>query len=145
MRALCALALAAGCAVGEPYYVTHADLARARTLPPDAPVPAHRVRHHVPTQVRAGTLRLDGAVRVDDWKAQVWAGERSPMLTWGHALTWVGTAVSLAGTALFLATQTGSTPWVAGIATAAAAEPLMIAGTVLWIRAVRKRPAEALR
>jgi hypothetical protein len=69
------------------------------------------------------------------------------MVTAGQVLTFVGTAISLTGTAMFLATDnfSGSGPVnTTGLVLAPAAEPIMIAGTVLWvvglIKAKEQRP-----
>lgn len=142
MKHLALVLWLSGCAVGEKYYVTHADLARVPTLAHDEPVVARRVRYYVPTHVRAGALRLDRVSRVDDYQAIVPASAPSPMVTAGQVLTWIGSAASIAGTILFLVTPSDSAPWAAGIATAVSAEPLMISGTVLWLLGLKKRPAE---
>jgi hypothetical protein len=142
LKVLLLFVFLSGCAAGEKYYVDTDELARARTLPPEAPVKAKRVKYLVDTQVRAGTLDLAGIEQVDAYKVKVRASAPSKMVFAGHLLTWTGTALSIAGTLLFVLTPTHSPAWLAGVITAASGEPFMISGTVVWILGLKRRPAE---
>jgi hypothetical protein len=59
------------------------------------------------------------------------------LVTAGTALTVVGSAMSVTGTVLYFTTD-GDARWT-GAGLAAAAEPLMIAGTVLWVVGAMRR------
>lgn len=67
------------------------------------------------------------------------------MITAGSILTWIGTAVSLAGTVMVAVGKVqDSTPlFYAGGISALAAEPIMWTGTGLWIAGAMRRPSEA--
>ncbi|MBL9044909.1 MAG: hypothetical protein JNM83_25095 [Myxococcales bacterium] len=67
------------------------------------------------------------------------------MITAGSVLTWIGTAVSLAGTVMVAVGKVqDSTPlFYAGGISALAAEPIMWTGTGLWIAGAMRRPSEA--
>ena len=64
------------------------------------------------------------------------------MITAGSILTWIGTAVSLAGTVMVAVGKVqDSTPlFYAGGISALAAEPIMWTGTGLWIAGAMRRP-----
>jgi hypothetical protein len=65
----------------------------------------------------------------------------STMITAGSVLVWLGSAMSVVGTALFFASESPTPHWT-GAGLAAGGEPLMIVGTALWIVGVLKRPQE---
>lgn len=75
--------------------------------------------------------------------SRVRARAYSPAVTAGATLTWVGTAVSLVGSGLFLAGRVRGDNglFLAGSFTALAAEPVMWAGIVYWF-AGTLRPAQ---
>lgn len=75
--------------------------------------------------------------------SRVRARAYSPAVTAGATLTWVGTAVSLLGSGLFLAGRVRGDNglFLAGSFTALAAEPVMWAGIVYWF-AGTLRPAQ---
>lgn len=75
--------------------------------------------------------------------SRVRARAYSPAVTAGATLTWVGTAVSLVGSGLFLAGRVRGDNglFLAGAFTALAAEPVMWAGIVYWF-AGTLRPAQ---
>jgi hypothetical protein len=136
MRFLWPLVLASACAVRGSYLVEPADRARLAALPAAerarAAVPAVRADDGRRVWLRASALGGDGT-RVD-------TVERSAMVSWGAALTWIGSAMSTAGTVLFFAT--GGDARIAGAVLAAAAEPVMGIGAVLWPLGLVRPPPE---
>ncbi len=139
MRAWAALTalVAAACTVERSYLIDPAT--GAQLVQPGAPaasIPAVRERDHVavrldPSAISASVVR----------GARVVARGRSRLVAAGIPLTFVGTAVSLVGTALFFAVPSGGVHTL-GLALTPSAEPLMIAGTVLWIVGLNRPPFE---
>jgi len=154
---LAALALSwvltlSGCFVGQRYAVSAAELARARALSPAEraalSVPAERLKHPAHVHIHADAIRYDllpapAPPTTGGQTGVVTAGRHSRKLLTAHLLTWIGSAISIAGTVLFLVNldQKDAT-FYSGVGLAATAEPLMIAGTVLWIQALKTTPAE---
>ncbi len=69
----------------------------------------------------------------------------NPALTAGSTLTWVGTAVSLLGSGLFLAGRVRGDEalFLAGSLTALTAEPVMWAGIAYWLAGTMRPPQES--
>ena len=152
--------LLCGCTITD-RYVLDADTARrAQTLPPasDEPIPA--TRQGKPVLVRSSTLDFRDArvtergerserkrgnaepvARPSQNSVEVKARARSPMMTAGSTLVWIGTAISVAGTVLFFAYGDFDKHW-AGAGLALSAEAVMWTGTALWIVAAGKHPQE---
>jgi hypothetical protein len=135
-RALVAALLLAGCTVGHAYTVDRAALASGID-----PIPAVRIQDGAAVRVHAADIDRS-SLRVDGERPTVKTRRYSPMVTAGSVLTWIGSAISIAGTTMFLATNTGDVH-LAGLILAPSAEPLMIAGTVLWIVGLIRHPEEA--
>jgi hypothetical protein len=136
MKALWPLVLASACVVRGRYLVERDDRARLEALPAEAraraAVPAVRADDGRRVWLRAAALHGDDT-RVD-------TVERSAMVSWGAALTWIGSALSTVGTVLFF--TTGGEAHIAGAALAAAAEPAMGIGAVLWPLGLVRPPPE---
>lgn len=136
MRLLLALLLATtGCTVGHLYTVEPAALAGAAD-----PLPAVRVKDGASVQLRAADV-VRSSAQPDGARLRVKTRRYSPMITAGSILTWIGSAVSVTGTVMFLATSTGDVH-TAGLIIAPSAEPMMITGTVLWIVGLLRHPEE---
>jgi hypothetical protein len=132
--------LLCGCTITD-RYVLDADTARrAQVLQStrDEPVPA--TRQGKPVLVRSSALDFRDA-RASGNSVEVKARARSPMMTAGSTLTWIGTAISVAGTVLFFAYGDFDKHW-AGAGLALSAEAVMWTGTALWIVAAGKHPQE---
>jgi hypothetical protein len=135
MRLLLVLCLS-GCVVSEKYMIAAGDLQSTGIIP------AERVKHPAQVQIFGDTIDRRSAKPMGD-RVQVRAGRKSQKLLAGHLLTWIGTAISLTGNALFIAYYGQDNPqYYSGIGLTASAEPLMIVGTILWILALREHPAE---
>jgi hypothetical protein len=135
MRLLLVMCLA-GCMVSERYII---PVAATGPL-----IPATRVKRPAQVQIYADTIdRSSMKPQADPSLVEVRAGRKSPKLLAGHLLTWIGTAISLTGNALFIAYYgQNNAEYYSGIGLTASAEPLMIVGTILWILALREHPAE---
>ncbi len=133
---LLALLLLSACLVSERYRITEQDLHGSGLT-----LPATRIKHQAQVQIHRETMVLNS---YDPRTSEIRAGRKSSRLLAGHLLTWIGTAISLTGNALFIAYYgQNNAQYYAGIGLTASAEPLMITGTILWILALRLHPAEA--
>jgi hypothetical protein len=124
--ALVALVAASGCVVRGRY--------RVESPPVDGVVAARRLKDGAPVRLRADSIRTVDAAGIADTSCV------SPRVTAGSILTWIGSAISIAGTVLVFATD--GAPRTAGFVLAPSAEPIMITGTVLWILGLRHPPQE---
>ena len=136
---------AAGCTTHEAYLVERAPLVALARLPADAPpaaVPAVRASDGRATFVRARALAFDPlhADALPPGPSRVEARSLNRLIAAGSALTWIGTAISLAGTVVFAAG--GDALRLPGGLIALSAEPLMWTGTALWIVGALGHPAE---
>lgn len=144
--ALCLLL--AGCVVHEDYLVEmprvdHVD--HVDQVDPDYPVPATRVRDGRKTFVRFRTIDapIASSEATDGKPVLVHTAAPSKRIAAGSALTWIGTALSLAGTVGFFVAPASDTDLrVASGVVAGSAEPVMIAGTLLWIFGALHPPQE---
>jgi hypothetical protein len=103
----------------------------ALTLPPAPPAP-------LPDSAPAAVPASPAAV------VPVQARAKNPMVTAGAVLTWVGTALSLIGTGVFIAgkVQGNNSLYYGGGIAAISAEPLMWTGTILWLLGAVRKPYE---
>lgn len=142
---------AIGCSTHGLYVVPTTELAASRDSANGTPavVPAQRLSDGQPVALRADALDLTSTQPAPATTPQpeahriVRARAYNPAVTVGSTLTWVGTAVSLVGSGLFLAGRIRGDEglFLAGSFTALAAEPVMWAGIVYWF-AGTLRPAQ---
>jgi hypothetical protein len=104
-------------------------------------VPA--TRQGRPVLVRGSTLEIDDAALSGN-SLEVKSRAPNRMMTAGSALTWIGTAISVAGTVLFLGFSDFDKHW-AGAGLALSAEAVMWTGTGLWIGGAGRHPQELPR
>lgn len=151
--------LLGGCWVSERYLVTPGQLEQARQVPAaEAAITALPVHRYVGTadHGQAGKAVLLRAAALA--QAQVEPGSPStspasptapmivrsrrysPVVTAGAVLTGVGTVLSVAGTILYFA-GSGDLHTAGGIV-ALSAEPMMLAGTLMWIFGILRPPQE---
>lgn len=109
------------------------DEARSQTVAA-LKVKKHREVKLWASDVKRGLSRSGGALDFT-------TGRYNPMATAGVVMTWVGTAISAAGTAMFFATSSGPIR-LAGAILAGTAEPIMLTGTGLWIGGLARPPDE---
>jgi hypothetical protein len=133
MRWLMLALLLSGCLVGQRYRVARGTWDALIRLAPEerarVAVAARREPSGPAIWVRGSSL-LPGPADSGP-EVRVAARRYSGMVTAGSILTWVGSAVSVAGSVLYFTAGGG---WrVAGAAMAGAAEPVMMTGTVLWV------------
>ncbi len=93
-----------------------------------------------PVFVRGSTIDLHSSRSSGD-SLEVVARAPSRYVLAGSLLTWIGTAISLTGTVLFIAYRSGDPYW-AGIGLAVSAEAVMWTGTGLWIYGAGHHPQE---
>src|SRR5207244_1442587 len=84
------------------------------------------------TFVRGSSVDLH-TTRGSGDQLEVVARAPSKLVLAGSLLTWIGTAISLTGTVLFIAYRDGGDKYWAGIGLAVSAEAVMWTGTGLWI------------
>jgi hypothetical protein len=137
------LFLLCSCTITERYLVSPQSAHAAAQLPEteraSTAVPA-TTRKGKRTFVRASTVQWNDA-RASGNDLEVTSRAPSPMMTAGSALTWIGTGISVVGTALFFAFAGGDEHWAGG-GLALSAEAVMWTGTALWIVAAGRRPQE---
>jgi hypothetical protein len=131
-----------GCVTTEKYLISGDSLRRLQAMPvaerASLAVPA--TRQGKPVLVRGSTLQIDDASRSEN-SLEVKSRAPNRMMTAGSALTWIGTAISVAGTVLFLAFSDFDRHW-AGAGLALSAEAVMWTGTGLWIAGAGRHPQE---
>ena len=150
----------AACTETRTYIVDAAALAELRALSPAARaktlIPAQRVTppnakvtkdNSGPAQVKAAALVSGRELSSDGGRVVIETRARNRLLEAGHALTWIGSAISIAGTALFLPNVLRRTPeeeqrFLIGGPIALGAEPIMWAGTALWVLGTMRPPQE---
>jgi hypothetical protein len=141
MKPLLLCLLLAGCVTSRDYVVDGAALQSGVEWLPGA-----RVKDGRAVNVRASTVDRASAADAGNGQVRVKAKALNKKLILGSVLTWVGTAISLTGTAFLVATWNNHNDlYTAGWVLAPSAEPIMIAGTVLWILALKHPPMEELR
>ena len=132
------------CSVGDRYVIAPETLAAVQALSPEqrakTAVPAHRIKNDQAADVRASALSLGEAVTRPDGRVAIPTHMPSRRIVLGSTLVWIGTPLSVAGLAMVIFTH--GTPRYAGIALAGVAEPVMIAGTVLWVQGTKAHPQE---
>lgn len=155
----------AACSTHEWYIVPSAHQALAAPASDVAPVQASQTVDDPPIEQPASPAWIQAVRRSDgqsvwlqpaaiDWrtataapgaKLQVRASARNPAVTAGSTLTWVGTAISLVGSGLFLAGRVRGDEalFLAGSFTALAAEPIMWAGIAYWLAGTLRPPYES--
>ena len=127
-----------GCVTSREYVVDGAALQSGAEI-----VPGARVKDGLAVGVRAWTVDRASATDVGGGRVKVTARAFNRKLVAGSVLTWIGSAISITGTAFLVASWNSGGPlYAAGWALAPTAEPIMIAGTVLWILALKRPPME---
>jgi hypothetical protein len=139
MKRLWVVLLLAGCVTTREYVVDGAALSAGA-----AEVPGVRAKDGRPVHVKGWTIDRATASDAGGGSVRVKARAYNRKLVAGSVLTWIGSAISIAGTALLVATwNSGGPGYTAGWVLAPSAEPIMIAGTVLWILALKHPPMES--
>ena len=135
------------CSVGDRYVVQPEMLESIRALSPaereHTAAPAHRAHQGEAAEVRASAFVLAEAAPRADGTVVIPTRLPSRRLVLANALVWAGTPPSIAGLLMIILGR-GAVRW-SGIALAAAAEPVMISGTVLWVKAANAHPQELPR
>lgn len=142
---LCSFFLAQGCVSQDRYVIQHEDLARITAASqPGALVSAVRTADRKPVQVKISALQHETIAPYGDGTFQVVAKAKNRIITAGSVLTWTGTAISLIGTAIFAVgnVRDDQALFYLGGISALSAEPLMWAGTGLWIYGAMRPPYE---
>jgi hypothetical protein len=147
---LCAVLLLSACTVGDRYVLAPQTWSAVTRLPRverwHVAAPARRQVDAQPVNVRASELSEREAVVRSDGQVAVPSRSHSRRIVVGSTLVWIGTPLSIAG---LLMTILGHGSHIdvrwAGIPLAASAEPIMIAGTVLWVQGARAHPQELPR
>ena len=136
MRFLLAMLLS-GCMVPHKYFVDEKDLGLL-------PIPAVRIKDGAHVRLRTDTIDLTSTVRPASGPLTVVARAKSRMVTAGSLMTFIGSAISIAGTIVFFVgySRNDATLMKAGYISAPSAEPIMITGTVLWVLGARSHPQE---
>lgn len=139
-----------GCWVSERYLVTPEQIDQARQVPaPEAATTALPVQRYAgpPGRGQAGKavlLRTEALAQAQPEPGSpptvVRSRRYSPVVTAGAVLTGVGTVLSVGGTILYFATS-GDLHTVGGVV-ALSAEPMMLAGTLMWIFGILRPPQE---
>lgn len=113
---------------------------------PEVPeyVSAVREKDRRPVFVKTASLQKETLTPLGTDSFRIEARGINRLITAGSILTWVGTAISLAGTAIVAVgkLQDNTPLFYAGGITALAAEPLMWTGTGLWIGGAMRLPFE---
>jgi hypothetical protein len=122
--------------------VRHDYLVRDEQLSSGAPViPAQRVKGGDAVELDAQTLTT--RTPLGDGTTRVTSAKRSRMVDAGIWLTWIGSGISIVGSGLFFAgLGSRDARYDVGLVMAPSAEPLMIAGTVLWVLGLKRHPQE---
>lgn len=110
-------------------------------------VPAVRRSDGRSVMLRSSAIDWRTATSAPGVPLLVRASAKNPVVTAGSTLTWVGTAVSLVGSGLFLAGRVRGDEalFLAGSFTALAAEPVMWAGIAYWLAGTMRPPYESAR
>jgi hypothetical protein len=138
MKLALACVLLSACVVAPHYVVTRTDYDSGAPT-----IPARRVKGDLPVTLASDSILRDKTVPLDEARLRVRAGRKSGKLLAGHVLTWIGTPISIVGTILFLTDlDLRGAQFITGLVMAGSAEPLMIAGTVLWIQGSREHKGE---
>lgn len=136
-----------GCSVGDRYIVAPETLASIRALSTaqreHTAAPAQRAKNGLGAEVRVSTFALAEARPRPDGQTEVPTRMPSRRLKLANALVWAGTPASIAGLLMVIIGR-GAVRW-SGLALAAAAEPVMITGTVLWVKGANAHPQELPR
>ena len=169
MRVSCSLGLLAlglsACSTHEWYVVPSTFRAPAAPITDSPAAQAASSAGERPSERPANQVFIQATRRSDgqpvwlqsaaiDWRTatsapgatlQVRASAKNPAVTAGSALTWVGTAISLVGSGLFLAGRVRGDEalFLAGSFTALAAEPVMWAGIAYWLAGTLRPPYES--
>lgn len=150
LAALAGALVLGGCWVSERYLVTPEQLDQARQVPAaeaaTTALPVHRYagpagRGQVGKAVLLRAEALAQAQPEPGGPPPVLRSRRySPVVTAGAVLTGVGTVLSVAGTILYFA-GSGDLHTAGGVV-ALSAEPMMLAGTLMWIFGILRPPQE---
>ena len=147
MRALIPACGLCACSVGDRYVIAPETLASMQSLPVARQgriiAPAQRAKDGRPANVRVSAFVLSAASPRYDGQIQIPTRMTSHRLKIANALVWTGTPPSIAGLLMIILGR-GAVRW-SGVALAAAAEPVMITGTVLWVKAANAHPQELPR
>jgi hypothetical protein len=137
------LSLVAGCTVGDRYLISTEHFTAVKIMTSAERqrhvVPAHRDKNGQPAWVRAHSFSLTEAEAHGE---EVSLPTRLPSrrIVVGSTLVWIGTPLSIAGLCMVIWGR-DALRW-SGVALSAVGEPVMIAGTVLWIQGARAHPQE---
>jgi hypothetical protein len=139
VKSALALIVLCSCTVPNAYLVAPEDAA-----PKFAPVNAVRFKDNRAVVIRGETIDPLGAIPQPDGRVRVVSRAKSRKLTAGVLMTFIGSAISIAGTIVFFVgnARNDSTLMQAGYIAAPSAEPIMITGTVLWVLGARSHPQE---
>ncbi len=132
------------CTVGDRYFVPADTWQRITALSPNerahTVAPVTRVKRAMRADVLTSAFSEREAEPQHDGRFVVPTRMKSRKLVLGSALVWIGTPLSFAGLAMVI-WGSGAVRY-AGMGLAGGAEPLMIAGTVLWVQAANSHPQE---
>jgi hypothetical protein len=136
--------MSSGCSVGDRYLVAPATLAAIEATPAEqragTAAPAVRQKGGWNVAVRSDTFSLREAAPRPGGQVAIPTRMHSRRLVLANALVWTGTPISIAGLCMIIFGR-DAVRW-SGIALSAAAEPVMIAGTVIWVRTSLTHPQE---
>jgi hypothetical protein len=138
------LACMTACTVGDRYLIAPQTLAQLGTMSPEQKaktvLPAVRQKGGDAAFVKADAFSLREAVTRPDGQVAIPTRTHSRRIVLGSTLVWIGTPLSIAGLCMVIWGH-DAVRW-SGIALAGAAEPIMIAGTVVWVKAANGHPQE---
>lgn len=140
-----AVVMEGGCVSQDRYVITHEELLRIKQeAQPIEVVSAVRASDHKPVNVKVAALQEQTLAPHGDGTFSIRARGNNPTITAGSVLTWTGTAISLIGTVLVAVgkVKENQTLFYVGGISALCAEPLMWAGTGLWIYGAMRPPYE---
>jgi hypothetical protein len=136
--------LLAGCTVGDRYLIPSDSLAAVQALTPEVrahtAIAALRQKGGYEVDVRADAFSLREAVSRADGQVAIPTRLPSRRIVLGSTLVWIGTPLSIAGLGMVIWGR-DAVRW-SGVAMSIAAEPIMIAGTVLWVTGANAHPQE---
>jgi len=142
-----AFTVTTACSVGDRYVIASDTLAAIQTLTPEARkktvAPAIRQKGGWNVDVRTDAFSLHEAATRSDGQVAIPTRMFSKKIQLGNVLVWIGTPLSIAGLCMVIFGH-DAVRW-SGIALAGAAEPVMIAGTVLWVKGSNAHPQEVGR
>lgn len=144
LLAVFGLSVSTACSVGDRYLIAPETLAAIQALTPEARkqtvAPAIRQKGGWNVTVRTDAFSVPEATTRPDGQIAIPTRMRSKKIQLGNVLVWIGTPLSIAGLCMVIFGH-DAVRW-SGIALAGAAEPVMIAGTVVWVQGSNAHPQE---